>query len=118
MLLQHDPKGSFIKGLENAGRSGNTDLALAGHTHETWVHAAKKDENKIRVSYRLATLQGVSPTELAYAGLPRTQGANVWVMPMPGVFYEETLPAQLLRDRGREQIELDVKHALLETYKK
>lgn len=113
VILQHDPKGSFTKGLANVGKSGNADLTLSGHTHETWIHAVKRDENQIRFSYRLATLQGVSPTELAYAGLPRTQGANSWIMPMAGVFYEETIPAQLLRDRGHEQVELDVKRALI-----
>ncbi len=115
VMLQHDPKGSHHSGLVGAGRSADADLALAGHTHETWVRVSKKDEGEVRFAYRMATMQGVSATELYYAeSHPRTQASNLWVMPSPGILYEETRPAVYLRAKGREQIELAVKRALLE----
>ena len=118
LLLQHDPKGSGFGGLIGAGRSVEADVALAGHTHENWVKCYPIANNKFRIAYRMATLQGVSPTEKYYAkSVPRTQAGHRMVMPQPGFFYEEALPASYLRKKGQEDLDMKVK-GVIENNKK
>lgn len=105
LLLQHDPKGGGFSGLVGAGKKAWADVALAGHTHETWVKLYSIGPNQFRVAYRMATLQGVSATELYYASSPpRTQAAHRMIMPSPGHFIEETLPAPYLLTKGQADV--------------
>jgi hypothetical protein len=113
LYVQHDPKGSGSSGLVGAARSSDADVALAGHTHENYVKIFKRGDNKIGVAYRMATLQGVTPTEKMYAfSVPRTQAAHLLIMPQSGHFYEEAIPAQFLREKGREDLSEKVKIVL------
>ncbi len=97
LLIQHDPKGSRSSGLVGAARAAKADLALAGHTHETYVKTFNVGLNNFGIAYRLATLQGTTPTEKYYAASPpRTQAGHLFIMPTPGHFYEKTLPAPYL----------------------
>ncbi|MDO8585382.1 MAG: hypothetical protein Q7R85_04700 [bacterium] len=102
IVVQHDPKGYSGDGAVNAGRSSDADLAICGHTHDGYVKCDKTDENTFRVACRLATLEGVTPTELYFAGVPRTQAAHVCAMPKPGDFMELTIPAEIIQRIGRE----------------
>ncbi|MBI5398524.1 hypothetical protein HZB03_03600 [Candidatus Woesearchaeota archaeon] len=105
LLIQHDPKGTGFSGLVGAARSADADVALAGHTHENYVKVFKRADNKIGIAYRLATLQGVTPTEKMYAySVPRTQAGHQMIMPTPGHFYEEALPAEFLKAKGRQAL--------------
>jgi len=101
MVVQHDPKGSGMLGVIGAAKNTGADLAIAGHTHDNRMKLTRVDDGKFQVAYRLGTLQGVSPTEKYYASsVPRTQAAQLIVMPMPGDFSEKAIPAYHLRDRG------------------
>lgn len=72
-------------------------MALAGHTHETYVKTFNVGLNNFGIAYRLATLQGTTPTEKYYAASPpRTQAGHLFTMPTPRHFYEKTLPAPYL----------------------
>jgi len=105
LVIQHDPKGSGFTGLVGAARNADADLALAGHTHESWVKLDKSGHNEFRVANRVGTLQGVSPTEKAYASsVPRTQAGLRFSMPRPGHYIETALPAAYLRNKGREAL--------------
>ena len=115
LLLQHDPKGGGKSGgLIGAGEKANADLAMAGHTHETYVKIYPTGLNTFSVAFRMTTLQGTTPTELYYAsGFPRTTSAgHRFMMPKPGHFYEEVLPVGYLRKRGKEDIEKEVIESL------
>ncbi|MDP3990471.1 MAG: hypothetical protein Q8Q01_04690 [archaeon] len=115
LLLQHDPKGGGKSGgLVGAGKKANADLAIAGHTHETYVKTYSTGPNTFSVALRMATLQGTTPTEIYYAsGLPRTTSAgHRFMMPTPGHFYEEFLPVGYLHKRGREDIEKEIIESL------
>lgn len=110
LVVQHDPKGSGMNGVIGAGKNADADLSLAGHTHENKLRLYKTDENTFSVAYRLATLQGVSPTEKYYSySVPRTQAAHQLVMPMPGDFSEKAIPAGYLREKGLESVRGKVK---------
>lgn len=101
LVVQHDPKGSGMKGVIGAGKNAGADLAVAGHTHDNVLKLYKNDDNRFGVAYKLATLQGVSPTEKYYASsVPRTQAAHEIVMPMPGDFSEKAIPVSYLRQEG------------------
>ncbi|MFH1064338.1 MAG: hypothetical protein V1729_04620 [Candidatus Woesearchaeota archaeon] len=113
VVVQHDPKGSGGKGLVGEGKNVGADLALAGHTHENYLKVYKTGDNTFSVGYRLATMQGVSPTEKYYASsVPRTQAAHLITMPMPGDFSEKALPAGYLRRIGRQVLEDAVEQGL------
>ena len=103
MVVQHDPKGSGSKGIVGMGKNANADLAIAGHTHETYVRLYRTADNEFGVAYRVATLQGVSPTEKFYASShTRTQAAHLVVMPKAGDFSEKSIPSTYLSGVGRE----------------
>ncbi len=105
LVVQHDPKGSGFNGVIGEGRNVDADLALAGHTHENWLKLYSIGNNKFSVAYRLAALQGVSPTEKLYAGsVPRTQAGHRFIMPKEGHFYEEALPGAYLRKKGQDAL--------------
>lgn len=119
LVVHHDPKGSGFSGLIGAGKKAGADLALAGHTHENWVKPYSIGHNKFSVAYRLSTMQGVTPTELVYAeSVPRTQAAHRFVMPMPGWFAEETLPAAYLRAEAQREFHDEIKWNLAQNGKK
>jgi hypothetical protein len=107
VVVQHDPKGSGMNGIIGAGKNAGADLAIAGHTHDNVMKLYKTDENRFGVAYKLATLQGVSPTEKYYASsVPRTQAAHEIVMPAPGDFSEKAIPVSHLRDEGMRALYL------------
>ncbi|MBI4738077.1 hypothetical protein HY772_00665 [Candidatus Woesearchaeota archaeon] len=119
LLIQHDPKGSGFSGLVGAARSADADVALAGHTHENYVKVFKRADNKIGIAYRMSTLQGVTPIEKMYAySVPRTQAGHQMIMPLPGYFYEEALPAEFLKQKGRRALNDRVKTLLATDGKK
>ena len=106
LVVQHDPKGGNFNGLVGAAKNTNADLALAGHTHETYVKIFSKGDNQFGVAYRMATLQGVSPTEKYYASsVPRTQAGHLFAMPDKEHFVEITLPAKFLEEVGMKALE-------------
>lgn len=106
LYVQHNPKGGGDSGLIGAGKNANADLSLAGHTHEQWLKLYSTGDNTFSVAYRLATMQGVTPTEKLYASsVPRTCAGQRFIMPKPGYFFEETLPAPYLRKKGEEVLE-------------
>lgn len=112
LVVQHDPKGSGFSGVTGEGRNVDADLALAGHTHETWLKLYSTGDNKFSVAYRLAALQGVSPTEKLYAGsVPRTQAGHRFIMPKPGHFFEEALPGAYLRKKGQDALTAEITDA-------
>ncbi len=105
LVVQHDPKGSGMGGVIGAGKNAGADLSIGGHTHDNVLKLYKTDDNQFGVAYKLATMQGVSPTEKYYASsVPRTQAAQELVMPMPGDFSEKTIPVGYLRDEGMAAI--------------
>ncbi|MBI3114711.1 MAG: hypothetical protein HYZ07_02005 [Candidatus Harrisonbacteria bacterium] len=104
LVAQHDPKGYTCDGAVSAGRSSGADLTITGHTHDGYVKCDKTEDNKFRVACRLATLEGVTPTELYYAGVPRTVAAHIIAMPKPGDFMELTIPGNVLQQIGREAL--------------
>jgi hypothetical protein len=111
LVVQHDPKGGNFNGLVGAAKNVNADLALAGHTHETYVKIFNKGDNKFGVAYRMATLQGVSPTEKYYASsVPRTQAGHLFAMPYGEHFIEITIPAKFLEDVGMRALENKIKN--------
>ncbi|PIN73079.1 hypothetical protein COV20_06255 [Candidatus Woesearchaeota archaeon CG10_big_fil_rev_8_21_14_0_10_45_16] len=113
LIVQHDPHGSGFSGLVGAARNSDADLALAGHTHENWVKLDSSGPNTFRVAYRLGTLQGVSPTEKSYASsVPRTACGHKMIMPQPGHFYEEALPAGYLRDLGMKNLQRKIEQKM------
>ncbi|MBW2971817.1 hypothetical protein KY359_02160 [Candidatus Woesearchaeota archaeon] len=102
LVVQHDPKGSGMAGVVGAGKNAGADIAISGHTHDNRLKLYRTDDNRFGVAYKLATLQGVSPTEKYYAySVPRTQAAHCIVMPMPGDFSEKAIPASTLAEIGR-----------------
>ncbi|HII71200.1 TPA: hypothetical protein HA265_00415 [Candidatus Woesearchaeota archaeon] len=108
IVLQHDPKGSDMIGVIGSGRNAGADVSLAGHTHDNRLKLYRTENNCFGVAYKLATLQGVSPTEKYYAGsVPRTQASQCLCMPMRGDFSEKAIPVRRLREEGMK--------ALLET---
>ncbi|MEK6969233.1 MAG: hypothetical protein AABW48_02285 [Nanoarchaeota archaeon] len=112
LVVQHDPKGSGFSGVVGEGRNVDADLALAGHTHETWLKLYSTGDNKFSVAYRLAALQGVSPTEKLYAqSVPRTQAGHRFIMPKPGHFFEEALPGAYLRKKGQDALTAEITEA-------
>ena len=118
LVVHHDPKGSGFNGLIGAGKKAGADLALAGHTHENWVSPYSIGHNKFSVAYRLSTMQGVTSTELVYAeSVPRTQAAHRFVMPMPGHFAEETLPAAYLKAEAQREFHDEIKWNLAQKEK-
>jgi hypothetical protein len=105
LVVQHDPKGSGMTGVVGAGKNAGADLAIAGHTHDNKLKLYNNGPNSFGVAYKLATLQGVAPTEKYYASsVPRTQAAQCIVMPMPGDFTEKPVPAHYLQEVGRASI--------------
>ncbi|MBW2964239.1 hypothetical protein KY363_02160 [Candidatus Woesearchaeota archaeon] len=113
LVVQHDPKGSGMSGIIGAGRNTGADLALAAHTHDNRMKLYNTGDNTFGVAYKLATLQGVAPTEKYYAySVPRTQAAHALVMPMPGDFTEKAIPASYLQRLGLAAIERKAKEAL------
>ena len=106
LLIQHDPKGSGFNGLIGAGKKVNADVSLAGHTHENWAKIYRTEDNTFSVAYRMGASQGVSPTEKYYAdGLPRTSCTHKLIMPGPGFFYEEAIPAPYVMAEGRKALD-------------
>ncbi|MBW2996781.1 hypothetical protein KY349_00400, partial [Candidatus Woesearchaeota archaeon] len=113
LVVQHDPKGSDMRGVIGAGKNAGADLSIAGHTHDNRMRLYKTGDNTWSVAYKLATLQGVSPTEKYYAGsVPRTQAAHKLVMPMPGDFSEQAIPVTYLREQGRESLRRTVEQEM------
>lgn len=113
LLVQHDPKGSGFTGIIDAGRSAQADLTLSGHTHENYLKLYKTGNNTFSVAYRLATLQGVTPTEKYYAGgVPRTQAGHWFIMPMAGDFAEMAIPANVLSKFGQDYIKNFIENIL------
>jgi len=113
LVVQHDPKGSGMSGVIGAGKNAGADVAIAGHTHDNRMKLYRTDDNRFGVAYKLATLQGVSPTEKYYSySVPRTQAAHCLVMPMPGDFSEKAIPASYLRDIGRSVLKEDASSCL------
>jgi hypothetical protein len=113
LILQHDPKGSWMEGVIGAGRSACADVALAGHTHDNKMKLYRRADNDFGVAYRIATLQGVTPTEKYYSSLPRTQAAHVLVMSSPGDFGEQAVTAAELARIGRESLEMMASRCVL-----
>ncbi len=110
LLIQHDPKGNKSSGLVGAGRAVQADLALAGHTHETYVKTYSCGANKFGVAYRLATLQGTTATEKYYAASPpRTQAAHLFIPFGEGHFFEKTIPAPYLEKVAKAHLEETVR---------
>ena len=114
LLVQHDPKGTGFSGLIGAGKNAkgkdgnhkNTDLVLAGHTHENWAKIYRTGDNAFSVAYRMGTSQGVTPTEKVYASsVPRTSCTHKFIMPGPGFFYEEAIPAPYVMAEGRKALD-------------
>ncbi|MBN1543874.1 hypothetical protein JW898_00250 [Candidatus Woesearchaeota archaeon] len=119
LVVQHDPKGSGMSGVIGAGKNAGADVTLAGHTHDNRMKLYRTDDNRFGVAYKLATLQGVSPTEKYYSySVPRTQAAQCLVMPMPGDFSEKAIPAHYLRDIGRSVLRDDASSCLEEKRKR
>ncbi len=117
--MQHDPKGSGYMGLVGAARTAGADLALAGHTHETWVVGFRKALNRMGFAFRLSTLQGVTPTEISYAEtVPRTPAGHAFIMPKAGDFTEFTFPASYLAKVGRTAQERTVAMAVKKVKRK
>ncbi|MFA5133407.1 MAG: hypothetical protein WC459_01200 [Patescibacteria group bacterium] len=115
LFLAHDPKGNKKTGLTGADKKTGANLAIAGHTHETWVQLTKCDDNDWGVAFRVATLQKVTATEIKYADtLPRTGGAHIIIMPDPGDFSEFFLDLNFLRKLGKEDIEVELKKIIAE----
>ncbi|MBS3116940.1 hypothetical protein J4421_05080 [Candidatus Woesearchaeota archaeon] len=113
LLIQHDPKGKDgIDGIVNAGKSVDADLTMGGHTHESEVKVYKTGNNKFSVALRLGSLQGVSPTEKHLGNIPRTQAGQRWIMPKPGHFWEQALPAAYLQQKGYESLICKAQEAL------
>lgn len=105
LLVQHDPKGSGFTGIIDTGKSANADLTISGHTHENYLKLYKTGNNTFSVAYRLATLQGVTPTEKYYAGgVPRTQAGHWFIIPMVGDFAEMAIPSSFLNALGQSYI--------------
>ncbi len=104
LVVQHDPKGSWMAGPIGAGKSADADVVLAGHTHDNKMMLYRREDNTFSVAYRLATLQGVTPTEKYYSGLPRTQAAHILVMSAPGDFSEQAVPASDLAVIGKQAL--------------
>jgi len=97
LLVQHDPKGE----LTDAGRGANADLTITGHKHSNAMKLYPTGYNTFSVLYQAASLQAVTDIEKYYAGgIPRTQAAHYWIMPMPGHFVEMTIPAYILNKIG------------------
>ncbi len=114
IVLHHDPKGSGFSGLEGIGRKVGADLAIAGHTHETWVKLYGDTPNEFSIAYRVATMQNPGPVELLFAsGPPRTQAGHRFMIPEQGIFhghfYEETLPIAYLRAEGERALRDEAK---------
>lgn len=110
LLVQHDPKGSGFTGIIDAGKSVNADLTIAGHTHENYMKLYKTGSNTFSVALRLATLQGVTPTEKYYAGgVPRTQAGHWFIMPMVGDFAEMAIPSIHLNSLGETYVKKLIK---------
>ena len=102
--VQHDPVDGE-KGLDGAGASISADLTIAGHTHEHYVKMVSAGDNRARFSYRLATINGVDPTQIRYASsVPRTQAAHAFTMPKAGHLIEFTFPAHVLKALGEAQL--------------
>ncbi len=113
LLIQHDPKGSKSSGLVGAGRAVNADLALAGHTHETYVKTYSRGANDFGIAYRLATLQGTTPTEKYYAASPpRTQAAHLFIPFGSGHLFEKTIPAPYLERIAKAHLEETVNRVM------
>ncbi len=109
-IFVHDPKGSGFSGLEGIGRKVGADLAIAGHTHETWVMLYGDTPNEFSVAFRAATTQNPGPVELLFASSPpRTQGGHYFIMPHPGHFFEETMPIAYLRAEGERALQDNAK---------
>lgn len=106
LFMIHDPKGSGKTGVVGAGKNANADLALAGHTHDSYSQASRTSDNSWRMALRVPTMQKVTATEIVYASSePRTTGAVLFIMPSPGDFSEIFLDINKLRQLGREKIE-------------
>ena len=106
LIVQHDPKGSGMRGVVGEGKNVNADLSIAGHTHDNCMKLTRVEDNKFRVAYKSATLQGVSPTEKYYAsGLPRTQASHELIINSAGDFSERTIPAEKLKLEGLKSLE-------------
>jgi hypothetical protein len=105
LVVQHDPKGSRAEGVTGAGKSCGADVSLAGHTHDNFLRLYRREDNVFGVAYKLATMQGVSPTEKYYANsVPRTQASHCLVMPMQGDFSEKAVPIARLQELGMDSI--------------
>ncbi len=105
LVVQHDPKGSNMVGTIGEGKNAGADLALSAHTHDNRMKLYRKDDNTFGVAYKLATLQGVSPTEKYYSySHPRTQAAHEIVMPRQGDFGEKAIPVSHLAGLGRDAL--------------
>lgn len=101
LLVQHDPKGSGFSGMIGAGKSVGANMTISGHTHENYLKLYKTENNTFSAVYRLATLQGVTPTEKYYASsVPRTQAGHWLIMPMRGDFAEMCIPVNHLNKIG------------------
>lgn len=104
LMVQHDPKGYSGDGAVNAGRSSGADLTISGHTHDGYLKCDSAGDNRFRVAVRLATLEGVTPTEIYYAGVPRTCAAHIISCPKPGDIMELAIPGDVLQAIGRESL--------------
>lgn len=104
LMVQHDPKGYSGDGAVNAGRSSDAHLTISGHTHDGYVKCDKTGDNTFRAVVRLATLEGVTPTEVYYAGVPRVCAGHVIACPKPGDIMEFAIPGDVLQQIGREAL--------------
>ena len=112
LFMIHDPKGSGKTGIVGAGKNANADLALAGHTHDSYSQASRTSDNNWRMALRVPTMQKVTATEIVYASSePRTTGAVLFIMPSPGDFSEIFLDINKLRQIGKEKIESMIKES-------
>jgi len=108
----HDPKGSGLKGLIGFLKSNGLHVAIAGHTHENEEQAVKISDNKSGFVMRVGPLQGVTPTELVYSGIPRTHCAHLGFIHGEGDYATLAIPAYLLNNLG-DAIEIETDKLLL-----
>lgn len=109
----HDPKGSGLLGLIGFLKSHDLHVAVAGHTHENEEKAVKIADNKSGLVIRVGTLQGVTPTELVYSGIPRTHCAHLVFFHDEGDYATLAIPAYRLNRLG-DSMEVETDKLLYE----